>query len=262
MSSRAEELFRSFQNPSSIHALVGSTEDLHLECKVWPPDDSDAQRVIAKAACGFANADGGVIIVGLRAKSEPDKDKPDQIQDAELVSDTGRVKSRIQDLIGQVVEPGIAGVQVTGVNDPPVSTSGFVVVLIPATDGLPCRSRKDWKFYQRISSGTYPMEYFQLADMFGRRRRPALELHLEDTNQCGDWAPGVPSRVFVVGIKNSGRAIARFPCLRIRRPYGDFRVNSYGIDGNYGFGLPERPSDGEWRIFGGGADHIIYRGKR
>jgi hypothetical protein len=35
-------------------------------------------------------------------------------------------------------------------------------------------------------------------------------------------------------------------------------VNFYGIDGNGGFGLPQRPTDQEWIVFGGGVDHVIY----
>src|SRR5215831_8596418 len=100
----AGQLFESLSSPAAIHALIGKTEDLHLDCKVWPFKDDDAQKMIAKAACGFANADGGVIVVGLRAKAAPSKDEPDQIQAAEPISDTGKVKPRIQDLIGQLVE--------------------------------------------------------------------------------------------------------------------------------------------------------------
>lgn len=163
----SEELFESLNHPDAIHALVGKTEGLHLDCKVWPAKDDDAQKMIAKAACGFANGDGGIILIGMRAKAGPNKDDPDQIQTAEPVVDTTIVKARIQDLIGQLIEPGISGVRVNEVNEPAGTKSGFVTVLVPRTDGLPCRSRKDWKFYQRISSGTYPMEYFQIAERPG-----------------------------------------------------------------------------------------------
>ncbi len=52
--------------------------------------------------------------------------------------------------------------------------------MYPPTDGFPCRSRKDSRFYLRVSAGTFPMEYFQIADMFGKRRRPVLRFHLEE----------------------------------------------------------------------------------
>ena len=247
------ELFESLNKPEAVRALIGQTEDLHLDCKVWPSRDDDAQKMIAKSACGFANADGGVIVFGLVAKAGPNKDDPDEIQSVQPITDTSKVKPRIQELIGQLIEPGIRGVRVAEVNDPAGSKSGFMTVLIPASDGLPCRSRKDWKFYQRISSGTYPMEYFQIADMFGKRHRPVLELHLIEgpiVNTDSDRY-----RPFEIGITNSGRAIAKYPSLRYKNIKGLPRIV---VLQNSDFGLPLRTAQTEWLIFGGGMDHVIY----
>lgn len=256
MASIPEHLFASLDSPAAVNALIGKTEDLHLDCKVWPAKEEDGQRVIAKAACGFANGDGGVIVVGMKAKAGPNKDDPDQIQAAEPVVDTTLVKTKIQDWIGQLVEPGIASVRVNEINEPAGSRSGFVTALVPPTDGSPCRSRKDWKFYQRISSGTYPMEYFQIADMFGKRQRPVLELHLVEVpvegtgeNRC---------RIFQLGIKNSGRAIAKYPSLRYintqRMPQASPLQHS-------SFGLPLRVPEPNLFIFGGGVNDVIYPGE-
>jgi Schlafen, AlbA_2 len=251
-----EQLFESLSQPNAIHALVGKTEDLHLDCKVWPAKDEDAQRMIAKAVCGFANGDGGVIVVGMRAKTGPNKDDPDQIQASEPVADTTLVKTKIQDLIGQLIEPGIVGVRVDEINDPADKKSGFVTALVPATDGPPCRSRKDWKFYQRISSGTYPMEYFQIADMFGKRHRPVLELHLIERGIEGSGNSRY--RPFDLGITNAGRAIAKYPGLRYKNVKGMPRTMV--LQGS-AFGLPLRQQHADWLIFGGGVDHIIYPGE-
>ena len=100
------------------------------------------------------------------------------------------------------------------------------------------------------------MEYFQIADMFGKRRRPILKLYLEE----GRVEPrsGISNRAIILGIENSGRAVAKFPCVRFRR--GLFALDPFGIDGNHGFGLPQLPSDPELIIFGGGSDHVIYPG--
>jgi predicted HTH transcriptional regulator len=165
---RAEQLFHQLQSASAILALIGQSEDAHLDCKEWPSKDEDCQRVLAKAACGLTNAEGGVLIIGMRAKPTA-KEQPDLIQSPQEVTDTSAVKSRVLDLIGQLVEPPIAGVEAHEFKHPENSKSGFVVVYIPASEGFPRRSRKDWKFYLRIGSGTFPMEYFQIADMFGKR---------------------------------------------------------------------------------------------
>jgi hypothetical protein len=256
MATLPEQLFESLNSSVAILALIGKTEDLYLDCKVWPPKEDDAQKMIAKAVCGFANGDGGVIVIGMRARAGPNKDDPDQIQAAEPVTDTILVKTKVQDLIGQLVEPGIAGVLVNQVNEPAGTKSGFVTVLVPATDGLPCRSRKDWKFYQRISSGTYAMEYFQIADKFGKRQRPVLDLYLVERPVEGSGDSRY--RPFDLGIKNSGRGIAKYPGLRYQNFEGMPRTTV--LQGN-SFGLPWRSSQVDWLIFGGGVDHVIYPGE-
>jgi predicted HTH transcriptional regulator len=108
-----DQHFESLTTVAAIHALIGKTEE-----------DEDASGLLPKAACGFANGDGGVIVIGMIAKAGPNKDDPDQIQSPQPVADTTLVKTRIQDLIGQLVEPGIAGVRVAEINEPAGTKSG------------------------------------------------------------------------------------------------------------------------------------------
>src|SRR5271169_3446675 len=260
MSGRAEQLFSLLKSASTILGLIGQSEDAHFDCKEWPVKDEDAQRVFAKAACGLANAEGGVLIVGMKARAIS-KDDPDLVDSAQPVADTSAVKSRILDLVGQLVEPGIEGIQAVEVNEPLSSKSGFVVVYIPASEGLPKRSRKDWKFYLRIGSGTIPMEYFQIADMFGKRPQPKLELYLELTGKIGPMPyDQVPHRFLWLGLSNIGRGLAKFPGVRFELATCSLKVNEYGLDGNNNHGLPLRVSDNDWVIFRGGVDDVIYPG--
>jgi hypothetical protein len=252
-----EELFQRLQSAAEIHALIGQTENLHLDCKLWPQKDEDAQRILAKALCGFANGDGGVVVIGMEAKAGPTKYDPDLVQRAVQVADPIAVSARIEALVGDLVEPRIQGVRTAAIPDPPGSATGFVVVSVPPTDGPPCRSRKHRDFYQRITSGTYPMEYFQIADMFGKRHRPKLSLFLEEGRYRLDGQ--IYEREFTIGVENSGRAVARFPSVRFNRVPG-INLNHYGIDGNGGFGLPMQPTEPEIVVFGGGADRVIYPG--
>jgi predicted HTH transcriptional regulator len=175
MPTRAEALYGSLQNASAIKGLINETEDAHLDCKEWPSKDEEAQKMLAKAVCGLANAEGGVLVIGMKAESRP-KDEPDVISAPAPVHDVAMVKSRVLNLVGNLVEPGVAGVNAKEVRDGKGAKAGFVVVLVPPSDGPPHRSRKDWKFYQRIGSGTFPMEYFQIEEKFSRRPHPRLKL--------------------------------------------------------------------------------------
>jgi hypothetical protein len=259
MTDRAKSLFTRLQDAGSIRGLIGQSEDVHFDCKEWPTNEADAQKIFAKAACGLANAEGGVLVVGMRARAVS-KDDPDIVDSAVPVVDTRAVKSRILDLTGQLVEPRIEGVQVVEVNEASNSTSGFVVVYVPACEGSPRRSRKDWKFYQRIGSGTFPMEYFQIEERFGKRPPPKLELYLEPGGVGVSYSVYVPSRWFEIGLTNSGRSIAKFPSIRYKRSSG-LIASQHGIDGSGGFGLAPRASDNHWVAFRGGLDEVIYPGE-
>lgn len=256
----AEQLFGQLKTAAQVRSLIGQSEDIHFDCKEWPPNDNDQQKVFAKAACGLTNAEGGVLVIGMRARSGA-KGEPDLVMSDAPVKDTNAVRSRVLDLVGQLVEPGIEGVIAHPVNDSESDKSGFVVVYIPESDGPPRRSRKDSRFYLRIGSGTFPMEYFQIEERFGRGPHPKLELHLEiEGKEASIFDPNVMHRRFVLGLTNSGRGTAKFPSIRYHRS-SDLFVDPDGIDGNRGFGLPQRPSEAEWTAFRGGVDEVIYPGE-
>jgi hypothetical protein len=50
--------------------------------------------MLAKAVSGMTNADGGVLVIGMKAESKP-KDEPDVGTGAAPVADTSLVKSRV-----------------------------------------------------------------------------------------------------------------------------------------------------------------------
>lgn len=257
MLTRGEQLFAQLQDAPHVHGLIGQSENSYFDCKEWPSNDSDAQKIIAKAACGLTNAEGGVLLFGMKARKTAD-DEPDVVDSPAPVKDTSGVSSKILDLVGQLVEPGIQGIRVNCINDPPTAKSGFVIVYIPRSDGPPRRSRKDWKFYLRIGSGTFPMEYFQIEERFGRGPRAKLEVYLEvEGIKGGTYDPSVPYRWFVLGLKNAGLGAAKFPSIRYRYNCG-LMVDHFGIDGNNGFGLPRRAVEAGWEAFRGGMDEIIY----
>jgi hypothetical protein len=253
-----ETRFEQLHRLAEIKGLVGQTEDLHLDAKEWPIREDDAQRILAKALSGFSNADGGILVIGVEAKS-PKKGDPDVIQALKPVADAVSVKSKIENLVGNLIEPPSPGIRVAEVLEVAGQPSGFVLVYIPPTDGLPVRSRKHSNFFMRVSAGTFPMEYFQLADMFGRRQRPILSLWAAMGRNRAEVGASYWEREFFVRITNSGRGIAKFPSLRFAVVPG-INLAPHGLDGNNRWGLPKRPTSEGWILFGGGADDVIYPG--
>ncbi|MGP8173614.1 MAG: helix-turn-helix domain-containing protein [Terracidiphilus sp.] len=258
MAGRGEFLYGELNDRAAIDGLINEPEDGHLDCKEWPAKGKDAHEMLAKAICGLTNSDGGVLVIGMQAKSQR-SGAPDVITDFAPVPDTSQVRSRILTLVGNLVEPPIVGVESREIAETIGSKSGFVIVFVPRSEGPPHRSRKDSRFYIRVGSVTLPMEYWQIEERFGSRPHARLELYLEQ-RFIGLDAYRKPTRSFVLGLTNSGAGIAKFPGVLFERSLG-LSVNSFGIDGSFQFGIRLRPSESGWIIFGGGVDDVIYPGQ-
>ena len=164
--------------------------------------------------------------------------------------------------------PLVEGVEVKSVRYRADRRRGFAVILVPESDRGPHRAMLKGtcrQYYKRSGDSFYVMEHFDLADMFGRRRRPELRFY---------WRVGHVSRhgstpgerrfgfALIVGVENVGRGNARFPLFDIQEIVGA-SIFEYGVDGNRNHGLPIRRSD-RWPnvTFAGGSNDIIHPGTK
>jgi hypothetical protein len=258
MPESAQLFLDSLKTAANVTELVGKPEDLYFEAKTCSdPFSKPDQEHLAEALSGFANADGGVLIYGLVAQGGA-RDMPDAVTRVEQVKKLDLLTSRILGLLGFLVEPPVPNVQVLPREFDRLPNEGFVLVYVPPSDLGPHRSRKSREYYRRHGTGFFRMEHFEIAEMFGRRRKPVLKLF---------WKP--PSRprcvfkartklmetTFLIGLQNAGRGLAKYPAVWI----DGARPCDFGIDGNGSMGLPARPTS-HGHLFGGGADHVIYPG--
>jgi hypothetical protein len=84
MSGRAQHLYDRLKSEADRTTfLIGQPEDVNLDAKEWHAKDKKNEKEclesVVDAACGFANASGGVIAVGISAKR-------DRVNDEDLIS--------------------------------------------------------------------------------------------------------------------------------------------------------------------------------
>ena len=253
MADSAQLFFESLDSAAAVSNLVGRAEDLYFEAKTCSTPFSERdQKHLAEALSGFASADGGVLIYGLTARGG-DASTPDVVTGVQPIENLSALHAHALALVGQIIEPPVDGVRVEMRTFDRQPTSGFLLVYVPASE-LPHRSRKDREYYRRHGTGFHRMEYFEIAEFFGRRRRPELRISARPKG-FGNVQGATCDARYVITLENVGRGIAKFPGLFLK----ESRAGLYGLDGNGRSGLPPIPtSSGRNLLYGGGADHVIY----
>ncbi len=243
--------------------IVGWTgqlqEDQHLDFKLVPKDDmgKDDLRNLAKAASGFANADGGAIIWGVNARRDKVDNDIDQVKSTPGVPNAPKLLARLNELSSVAAAPTIPGLEHRliegGARHP-----DFVATYVPAGEGGPYMAMLNearHRYYRRVGSAFVPMDHGMVADMFGRRPHAALELTLY---QMGD------DPLLGAELANIGRGIAVAPYLLFSDVRAPFIVSPYPSTGKVAdFALPRTSrQSGDADGFIGGMNHVLHPGLR
>jgi Putative DNA-binding domain len=255
----AERLFEEI-SPDVVQAFLqeGREEDLSLDFKlVAQPAFSSREdrRSFARALSGFANSDGGVILWGCDARKG--KDDIDRLQSIPGVADPDLAIARLNELTGDAVRPIVDGVRHRRID---VNGVAVIATLIPRSDTAPHMAKcGENRYFKRSGDSFYPLEHFDIADMFGRRPQPRLgaTFTVRPSGGSGRQASGV----VVVAISNAGRGIATAPALHLKVD-SPFRVDEYGLTGNHQDGLPRIPrAQGSTDVvFAGSTGVVVHAG--
>jgi len=227
-------------------------ENLNLDFKTINRSDlsnKNDKKNLAKSISGFANSNGGLIIWGIEARK--DDDGIDCACNYKLIDNLKLYLSRLNELTSRATVPPVVGVGHKCFEE--IEGKGYAITCVPECDYGPIMAKLgEDRYYKRSGDTFYRMEHFDIADMFGKRKKPDLLVtgrYYKDGN--------TPS--IFISIKNNGKGIAKFPYVAFNCPK-PFQVSSYGLDGNYSTGLPEiiNPSSKFQHQFGGGSDQVIY----
>ena len=198
---------------SDVVAMKGvEQENRLLDFKLLSKPDfgKDDQQHLAKAGSGFANAQGGVVLWGVDARRDPNDDHIDQVISTPGVDNPRQILARLNELASVATAPGVAGLD-HRIIDGQGATPSFVATFVPEGESGPYMAmlaEVRHRYYRRIVSAFVPMDHSRVADMFGRRARPVLQLELQPIET------GNPAVRAIVS--NVGRGIARAPYLLLK----------------------------------------------
>lgn len=230
-------------------------ESLNLDFKrmdlTGEPSEAD-KRNLRDSISGFANAAGGIILWGVESKTPDDKRDRSRFQSLAPVKDGDRAVVRFHELTATATQPPVNGV----VHRAITVDGGFVVkTFVPASDGGPHRTNEEkGQYFRRDADAFRPMQHHEIADMFGRRARPVLQLHCFQS---------LPRGGRVLAIQNVGRALARHLCLVLRPRQGSHTPSLAHIDERNRSmmrGASPHPDDGRFEFVR--SEEIIHPGRQ
>jgi hypothetical protein len=241
---------------NDIHKFISSMqeENLTLDFKTISNanlTNKDDKRNLAKSISGFANSSGGLVIWGVEAKKN--KQGIDCARGLKEIENIRLFLSRLNEFTGMAVSPIVDDVQHRIIETSP--NKGIAITCIPESVSGPHMAKMgEDRYYKRSGDSFYRLEHFDLEDMFGRRPRPELEL---STRINGS---GLNVKI-IIGIKNVGRGSAKAPYIAfgVSLP---FKLNIYGLDGNYNEGMKKLPYLGSVlpNRYGEGANVVVHPG--
>lgn len=225
---------------SGVEAWIGQkSESLHFECKAKDSgsdtfNEKDRDK-LARAICGFANTEGGIVILGVHAKRQ--EGGPDVIHHITKIRKVLVCMSDISENLLNMIEPAVSGIQMEPITMPNEPDNGIIAIYVPESNSLPhrvvnCSKEINRQFFKRSDQHTYPMPFKDLASMFGRRSDANLYLKFcINANRL--------SRHAYVYIGNKGRGYAERPAIRFFQynseypkvgPGQDFAWNRFAVE--------------------------------
>ncbi len=228
-----EELTQDDLNKFLSHSIE---ESLHLDYKsiaFWHDPNKLSQHV-----CAFANAEGGLIILGI---SETKRGRGPKIYPGSIEwGEEELTRERLESMLIDRISPPIEGLRI----HPLRNKKGRVIFLIdvPASERAP-HMAADYRYYCRQNFQKRIMEHYQVADMFGKRRRPDIELsaYMTFARRKVDIGIARDECAIRVDVTNYGKAVAKSSAIIIFPSNCFFTSKSMHASTNGGTMLPLMP---------------------
>lgn len=242
-------------NLEVVHDFLDTKQEEHLNLDFKTVNKSvmtkEDRGVYSKALSGFANSSGGVIVWGVEACKQG-KDEYDVACGLPGVEDASLLVQKLNEHTGQCVSPIVEGVRheaiLTGVEN-----RGFVKTFIPESDSGPHMAllgRDKHRYFKRSGDSSYPMEHYDITDMFGKRKRPVLNM----TYSLHNFTSKSKRIRFI--LENSGRGTAKSPFVAI------LMSSTLAPLTHTTPGLPVFPGVHQrgWRFYGGSTGIALHPG--
>jgi Putative DNA-binding domain len=176
------------------------------------------KTVLSTALSGFANVEGGVVVLGVDARKAPNGH--DKVIAIDPIDNVASFADVLIPELKKLTDPSIPGLDVRTIREPG-HECGVVVIYVPQSDGRPHRAagadkETNDRYFMRTAKCTVNMPHSILAAMFGRRPQPKLRLLVQVLRPEGNTEVQL-----VCWLRNDGRGPAMNPRLLLHLRGGE-----------------------------------------
>ena len=205
----------------ALKELVGQPESFRLEFKSksdasTPTLSKEDRRNLGAALSGFSNAEGGILIFGIRTRKVGGEDIA---QELSPIGNIGSLQNEVDSLLGEYLRPPNPNIDTFAIPSSNNPGNGYLAVFIGRSDNRPHMSMAPGhqKYFRRSVQGTVIMDHGWIRDMMLASREAKLApwfgpsagstSDLQELTQV--------SAMFRIELKNDGLAMASLPFVRV-----------------------------------------------
>jgi Putative DNA-binding domain len=208
---RLADLFSEIESPLDIQSKFVTPrkpETNYIEFKQkrdrrGPDLHEDDKKNMAKALSAFSNAQGGILIWGVRTRPVPGGGG-DVAWSLRPISGVKDMAERLRGSLLDILVPQNPGVTIEAIANR--LGNGYVKCLIPESENPPHRSMVDREYYARLDGRSIRLEHYMIRDMMSRREHPRLRF-----TSYTRRADGPSRRIDVeMRLENWGKTVAKY----------------------------------------------------
>lgn len=217
----------------------------------------DDRRALGEALSGFANATGGLLVIGIRTERPHGVDRAAELK---MINNASAVAERYRAYMSDCVSPKIENLRVASIASP--TGEGAIIVDVPRGNARPHMSMAPahQRHYRRVADSFVPILHYEAEEMMRLKTSPSLQFVWK---QQGGHSLGTNKIHYIAfGLRNVSRATAKFPFISFYAQNNGPRLAEYGLDGNSSVLWPKLGVGSSDAItFAGGADRVIHPGQ-